>query len=66
MLLNTRRNPIPQSDLERHHEIRALRKKAKRLRALAPDVGEKRAVKEMSRELDTKASELARGKRDER
>jgi hypothetical protein len=54
---------MPPHDLERHREARALRKKAKRLRALAQDVGEKRAVKQMSRDLDAKASDLTRSNR---
>ena len=62
-LLRTRRRS--DEDLERHREARALRKKAKRLRAMAHDVGDKHAVKQMSRALDVKASELTRAKRGE-
>jgi len=59
-LLNARRKP--QDGLERHREVRALRKRAKRLRAMARDVGDKHTLKQMSRALDAEASELTRKK----
>jgi hypothetical protein len=51
---------MPTSDIERNKDVRALRKKAKRLRALAKDTGDKHAVKKLSRQFDAKASEIAR------
>jgi hypothetical protein len=60
-LLSTPKKGL-QDDLERHREVCALRKKAKRLRAIARDVGDKHTVKQKGREMDAKATELTRKK----
>jgi len=50
--------PRLRSTHERLRDVRALRKKAKRLRLLAKDVGDNHTVRELSRQFDAEAAKI--------
>ncbi len=52
---------MQRTDEKRTTEARALRKKAKRLRILAQDVGDAHRVRKMSRDFDAAAAAIEHG-----